>query len=189
MTDFQTWDAAVAALREELELLPVERKQFLVDVVGRIMSVKQRLGSMCDDVVDCATICKRCGGQCCLAGKFHFTAVDLLAFLLTEVPLFTPNFGSLPGCPYSSGAGCLMSPAYRPYNCITFICDEIEEGLNLEEKREFYLLADRLRDAYAEIEQSCGRRFMGGLLQTFERRPGQTGILGNHSGRTEERNQ
>ena len=100
--------------------------------------------------VDPASHCARCGGACCVAGKYHFGEVDLLVYLAAGQPLFAPLFGN--GlCPYLGEAGCLMEPALRPFNCISFNCELIEDLLSTQEVSSFYQFERELRRNYREI--------------------------------------
>ena len=123
----------------------------------------QRLRALCDLLMerkralqaltarlDPATHCAGCGGACCVAGKYHFARVDLLVYLAAGQPLFAPLFDN--GlCPYLGESGCLMAPAFRPFNCITFNCELIEDLLDDEEVARFYRLERELRRNYGEI--------------------------------------
>jgi hypothetical protein len=100
--------------------------------------------------VDSASRCAACGGACCRSGKYHFSEVDLLVYLAAGRPLFAPLFDNLL-CPYLGEGGCFMEPALRPFNCITFNCELIEELLSREEVASFYRLERELRCCYLEI--------------------------------------
>ena len=115
--------------------------------------------------VDPASHCAVCGGACCVAGRYHFSAVDFLVYLTTDEPLFAPLFGN--GlCPYLGASGCLMRPAYRPFNCITFNCERIEDLLSAEEVSGFYRLERELRRCYQDIRRLFpGNRMDGALLK------------------------
>lgn len=112
---------------------------------------------------DAASQCAGCGGACCVAGKYHFTAVDLLVYLSTGEPLFAPLFDN--GlCPYLAQDGCLIAPAYRPFNCITFNCELIEDLLSADQVSRFYQLERELRSNYAEIRSLFPANSMDGAL-------------------------
>lgn len=168
MTDDQKWQEAIAFVQEELKIIQDSQRLYFRELSHEIIALKEQLQSL-GDAAGSGTLCVSCAGQCCAAGKYHFTAVDLLVHLSTDEPLFVPDFTRAPLCPYSSGSGCFMAAGYRPYNCITFMCELIEEELGLAEKHLFYSLCDELKKRYALIEELCGRRFMGGLLQNFDR--------------------
>jgi hypothetical protein len=62
-----------------------------------------------------------------------------------------------------------MAPEYRPFNCVTFNCDLVEDLLGLPALEEFYRVERELRGAYRELEEFFGNRFMQGLLLNYER--------------------
>jgi len=107
--------------------------------------------------------CAGCGGECCVAGKYHFTQADLLVYLAAGETLFTPLFAN--GlCPYLGPEGCLIAPAYRPFNCITFNCERIEDLLSEDELAAFYRMERELRRCYGEIRSLFPEQTMYGAL-------------------------
>jgi hypothetical protein len=145
------WEHTPAALRGELEMLGrrlMEQKRSLQGIVAR---------------VEASSHCAGCGGACCVTGRYHFTPVDLVAYLVAGEPLFQPLFAN--GlCPYLGEQGCLMAPQFRPFNCITFNCELIEDRLTPEELSGFYLLERELRLSYREIRSLCPAGSLGGSL-------------------------
>jgi hypothetical protein len=115
--------------------------------------------------VDAAVHCAGCGGECCVKGKYHFTRADLLVYLAAGETLFEPLFGN--GlCPYLGSRGCLIPPDYRPFNCITFNCELIEDLLTEEELASFYRMERELRGGYAGIRALFPEQAMHGALLT-----------------------
>jgi hypothetical protein len=113
--------------------------------------------------VDAAFHCAGCGGACCVKGKYHFSSADLVAYLVTGKEFFAPLFDN--GlCPYLSPEGCLMPPGYRPFNCITFNCERIEDQLPEEEVALFYRWEGELRETYASIRALFPDRSADGPL-------------------------
>ena len=113
--------------------------------------------------VDAGSHCAGCGGACCMSGKYHFTAVDLLVYLATGEPLFAPLFDN--GlCPNLGEAGGMIAPGYRPFNCITFNCDLIEDRMSVDEVSRFYRLEKELRGTYSEIRSLFPDKSMDGAL-------------------------
>lgn len=138
--------ARVTALFGGLSDEKLERLAALAPAMRRLKEQMQRLAAG----VDAAAHCAGCGGACCVSGRYHVTGVDLLVFLALREPLFAPRFHS--GlCPYLGEARCLIEPGYRPFNCITFICDLIEDQLPREEVSRFYQMERELRNAYREM--------------------------------------
>ena len=182
MTDRELWERGVAVVRGEYAALAPSRRAALLATTTAIMTAKEQLHRLVDRV-EGGELCAACGGACCAAGKYHFTVVDLAVFLTAGQDLFTPRFDS-DGCPYIEERGCLMAPPFRPFNCITFICEEVEDRL-LPEERELFSLQEReLRSRYAEVERFFAGRFMHGLLINSERcLSGGGGILGDGTAR------
>jgi hypothetical protein len=143
------WQAGVARVTEALSHLggpELERLRALV----RVMMEQKRAIHALSAAVDPAVHCAACGGACCVRGRYHFTAVDLLVYLATGERLFTPQFQN--GlCPYLAQHRCLMPPQLRPFNCITFNCERIEDLLPPQAVVRFYELERELRGTYQEM--------------------------------------
>lgn len=178
MTDREMWDGAVAVVRGEYEALtgPVTER-----LRTALRSVRRQKEEICSIPAGegASLTCFDCGGRCCDRGKYHFSAIDLLALLDTGSALFQPSFGSA-SCPYLGQAGCLMEPQFRPFTCVTFHCERLEALLVDAELERLYLLERNLRAGYGEIEGIFGRRLTQGLLLAYARHlEGRgTGILG-----------
>ena len=107
--------------------------------------------------------CAGCGGECCVAGKYHFTRADLLVYLDAGETLFAPIFDN--GlCPYLGSQGCLIPASFRPFNCITFNCELIEDLLSEQELACFYRMERELRRGYGEIRDLFPEQTMHGAL-------------------------
>lgn len=167
VTDEQLWSAAVEQVRADYAALPQALKLKLSALSAEIMVLKASHQAF---VAASATAeaCAECGGICCRFGKHHFTAVDLLAYLFSGRELFSPSFEN-PVCPYHSGCGCLMEPSLRPFNCIIFICEQLEKTLGPEERAALAGIESSLRRIYREFDRLLGNRFANGLLITFQR--------------------
>jgi len=84
-------------------------------------------------------------------------------YLLDRAPLFEPLFGN--GlCPYLAPDGCLMPAAYRPFNCITFNCERIEDLLSEADRAAFYQGERELRRCYGEIRSLFPGHSMHGAV-------------------------
>lgn len=143
-------DEAVATL-ERLASRMRERKAAMQALVER---------------VDAAGHCAACGGACCAAGRYHFRISDALVYLVSGETFFTPLFDN-DVCPYLAGDRCFMAPAYRPFNCITFNCESIEDLLPEEDRALFYRFEAEVRGIYAEIERLLPARSLFGALLDF----------------------
>ncbi|HYS42507.1 MAG TPA: hypothetical protein VEM32_00870 [Geobacteraceae bacterium] len=167
MTDRETWNLAVAAVTAEFAALPPARQAIVAELAGVVKREKEALHAAVDKV-SAGEICTSCGGECCLTGKFHFTVVDLLVYLAEGRELFIPGFHQ-GRCPYLGAQGCLMAPPYRPFNCVTFNCEQVESLLEPAEKERCVLRERELRTLYGKFEELFANRFMGGLLMNCER--------------------
>jgi len=78
--------------------------------------------------VEAAEICRKCGGQCCLNGKFRLTVCDALVLSVEQWSLCS-EFNQKPICPYGTDQGCCLPAGLRPMDCILFVCDEIDARL------------------------------------------------------------
>jgi len=165
--DDETWRLTVPAATSEYADLPIEVKAPAQELLRQVMACKVELTAIFE-LLDGADICRLCRGECCKVGSFHFTAIDLLAYLTTGRELFTPHFGG-GSCPFLGDTGCMMEPEYRPYNCVTFVCDRIDIGMDSIRRNSFAHLTDRLLGLYREMEALFGNRFMYGLLSNGER--------------------
>jgi hypothetical protein len=167
MTEREKWERGVAAVREEYAALSPLLKARLKKCAAAIKSCKQAL-QLIGEGVRADEICGECRGECCARGKNHVTAIDLLVYLNDDREIFTPRFEQ-EICPYLGENGCLMEPEYRPYNCITFICEQVEGLLGPLEKERSYAVERDLRDLYRDMEQLLDSRFRHGVLGIFER--------------------
>lgn len=62
-----------------------------------------------------------------------------------------------------------MEPSFRPFNCIIFICEQLETGLEAHVREELARIETDLRRIYGEFDRLLGNRFANGLLITFQR--------------------
>ena len=99
-----------------------ELDKLIVDV----MRLKQNLVELALSAGS-ADICRACGGECCLYGKYHVSELDIMAYLKSGAELVIPDFSTNPSCPYSDVSGCTMPPCYRPMTCVIFNCQQVED--------------------------------------------------------------
>lgn len=143
------WHDGVREVERLFMGLPKEQLPRLRELADRLKGLKDAMQELVAGV-DAGSHCAACGGACCVAGKFHVSRVDLLVYLLDRAPLFEPLFGN--GlCPYLAPDGCLMPAAYRPFNCITFNCELIEDRLAEADRAAFYQGERELKCCYDEI--------------------------------------
>ncbi|UFS71643.1 hypothetical protein LPW11_05465 [Geomonas sp. RF6] len=159
----KAWGAGVARVQEAFVRLSPEKRGELHSLACHLMARKSAMQALVEQV-DAAATCAACRGACCASGRYHFRNADLLVYLVTGEPLFTPLFGN-GACPYLAVEGCLMPPAYRPFNCITFNCEAIEDLLPAGDTARFYQGERELREIYRQIEELFpGRSLHGALL-------------------------
>ena len=164
------WQEITARIREEWVALAAEEKEWATGHILQIVKKQEQLHQLFLDV-DGAEICCQCDGDCCGHGKFHPTLVNLLACLIVNHPLPEPDFSR--HCPYIGPDGCLFPPGLRPYNCVSFICEQIECSLEPSRQAEFYRLEKEIRQAYelfADRYVGAGMRgilIRGAILPTY----------------------
>lgn len=149
MTDQELWRLGVSQIEEQFEALAEDDQGAIRSGAGKLMSVKAAMHALVD-TINGAVICADCGGLCCVSGKYHFSAVDLIVYYVTGTELFIPDFAGK-GCIYLQGERCLMSPQLRPFNCITFVCEQLEVRLPPGQKELFYALERELRNLYQDL--------------------------------------
>lgn len=164
MNDGDLWKAATRQVQKEYLSLSGPVRIELDDVLNRIAELKSGIAAFASADEEC----EKCGGICCRFGKHHFTVIDLLGYLHAETELFSPDFDNQI-CPYHAGAGCMMPPALRPYNCIIFVCEEVESRLDADVLSRLRVMEIRLKEHYSRIETLMENRFENGLLITYER--------------------
>ncbi|PLX72350.1 MAG: hypothetical protein C0615_12335 [Desulfuromonas sp.] len=151
------WKKIVAQISAEWQDAPLSEKDWIEEHVQVIARLQQELHRLFLDV-DGAAACHDCAERCCGHGRFHPGLANVLACVVAGVPLPLPDFGR--DCPYSNDEGCLFAPAQRPYNCISFICDEVEPRLG-PKSVQFYLLEKQIRAEYEQFAQ----RYVGGSMR------------------------
>ena len=167
MTSDELWRIAVDTAGEEVKTLDPCTAERVRESIGEIMLVKRELASLFESAGGVA-ICTLCRGECCRVGSFHVTAVELLAYQVTDRELFTPAFTG-ESCPYLGSCGCMMDAPMRPYNCVTFLCERVYEGMGPEQLSRYSLLSDRLLDLYRGIERLFSNHFRSGILESATR--------------------
>lgn len=75
-------------------------------------------------------------------------------------------------CPFLTDHGCALPAQSRPFNCVTFICDTIEECLSPEDQQQFYSFERQLREHYTAFDQRYIGSSLQGLLIRSQSMPG-----------------
>jgi hypothetical protein len=144
VNDYTKWEQAVTAASEWYSNLPAAIRSELDGLLEEIMQIKEQLVAQVTSSGSSA-VCRECGGQCCLLGKYHVSVLDILAYRKTGFEPVRPDFSSSPSCPYSDASGCLMPPRYRPVTCVIFNCQQIEDRLSAAELDSLHERERRLR--------------------------------------------
>ena len=166
----QRWDKIVTSLRHEVAALAVSEKDWISARLAAIAWLQEELHA-CVRESGGEALCAHCPEHCCGQGKNHPGLANLLFYLLAGEEL--PADFAAP-CPQLGPAGCLFPPARRPFNCITFNCERVEERLTAAQRQRLLTLETALRALY----ESFARRYAGagsqGLLirsETLGHRP------------------
>ena len=128
MDDRQLWNLGTVRLKGLLADLSGGTGLTLTKLLTRYRKAKETLAAVVAEV-DAACVCRECGGQCCLNGKYRINVLDALARIAAKIPT-SADFFQKPSCPYGSDGGCAMEPGLRPADCISFICDAIDQKLS-----------------------------------------------------------
>jgi hypothetical protein len=144
VNDLAAWEQAVATASEWYSGLTTDKRAELDGLLEEIMQLKQNL---VDQVTSSGSsaICRTCGGECCLLGRYHVSVLDILAYRKSGTEPVVPDFGASPACPYSDSSGCTMPPRYRPVTCVIFNCQLIEDRLTPEKRESLQDCEIRLR--------------------------------------------
>ncbi len=164
------WMQIVDQVAREYLALPESEKEWIfvqLSEIGRFQSELQKLFYQGGG----AEHCHSCLGECCRKGHNHMTLANLLAYLAAGEDPPQPDFSKT--CPFLGSAGCLIEEAKRPYNCVTFICDKIEDSLSAEQVDTFYLLDRQLRGVYQLFACRYAGAGMAGLLLQEQRLAGK----------------
>jgi hypothetical protein len=168
MNDQDAWQRGVRFMEEIHARLPCQGREQLGALLDNYRRYK---GEMLTLTAGSHALCRDCGGQCCMNGKYRFNGLDILALLDQQERLPTPDFAQKPLCPYGDAGGCRLEPAFRPLDCVLFICNAIEEVLQEGASGALDLLEQKLRrcvqQAEALLEQPLGRPLLllGGQQQ------------------------
>jgi hypothetical protein len=173
MNDQEAWQRGVRFMETIHGRLSRHARQQL----GELLDSYRRLkGEMLTLTAGSSALCRDCGGQCCLNGKYRFSGLDLLALLDQQAPLPVPDFVQKPLCPYGDAGGCGMEPPFRPLDCVLFICGGIEELLSGTAANALALLERELRRCVRQAETLLGQPLGRPLLLLAELSGDMTGI-------------
>lgn len=161
------WQEITHKIEEEWKTLSGDERSWITVKINRLAEVQQQL----HHIVSCADgeeICRNCAGACCGHGLYHPTLVTVLAHLVLNHPLPVPDFTQ--SCPYFGVKGCQFLPVVRPYNCLIFICELIEERFSEDQRQSMLSLELELREVYMAFDRRYSGSSLRGLLnRTTER--------------------
>jgi len=159
--DALLWRRIVGGLEKEVLRLPPSEHAWIALRLERIGRLQEELHALFLRGGGSAA-CRACGGSCCDRGRHHATLVNLLGFLLAGSRPPIPDFAR--PCPFLGESGCLMEPSVRPFNCVTFICDEIEDRIDTAGREAFYAKERELRGLYGEFDARYAGSSLRGIL-------------------------
>ncbi len=164
--DLLLWHRCVVRVREELLALSDAERAWLIEHLQQIHQLQRRI-HVFFEIADGARHCLACNGACCEKGRHHLTLVNLLGFLLSEQALPEPDFSA--SCPFLTATGCCLDVERRPFNCVTFNCELVEDVLSEENRAAFYQLERQLRQLYESFDKRYAGSSLRGLLIRAER--------------------
>jgi len=164
--DLHLWRRCVARVREELLRLPDDERCWLAEHLWQVQQLQRRIHGFFE-MADGASRCLACSGACCEKGRNHLTLVNLLGFLLAGETPPEPDFAAT--CPFLGAAGCCLDVERRPFNCVTFNCEALEDVLDEVSRAAFYQMERQLRQLYEAFDCRYAGSSLRGLLIRAER--------------------
>ena len=149
----QRWSKIINSLRREVAALAGAERAWISARLAAIALLQEELHA-CVRASGGEALCARCPEHCCGQGKNHPGLANLLFYLLAGEEL-AADFSA--PCPQLGPAGCVFPPARRPFNCITFNCEQVEERLTAAQRQRLATLETALRALY----ESFAHRYAG----------------------------
>ncbi len=160
------WPTLLKRLTLEVAALGADEKAWLKERLAVIAATQVELDELFRKA-DGLDACAGCDGTCCGCGRHHVTLTNLLAFLLADETPPTPDFSRT--CPYLGERGCLLTVDRRPYNCITFFCETLEDQLCADDCETLRSLDRRLRNEYLRVATRYPAASLRGLWIALQR--------------------
>jgi hypothetical protein len=160
------WLALLAKIKADLSALDEAEKQWLHDRIAAIEKLQLALDNLFKNAGG-ANICADCDGVCCGCGRHHITLTNLLGYLIAGEDPPSPDFTGT--CPYLGKGGCVLPVARRPYNCITFFCELLEEKLSEEKRQQLCFMDQQLRREYQALAERYPAASLRGIWIALER--------------------
>lgn len=165
-TSHLDWPSLLQEIKDELESLSESDRGWIKARLAAIEGIQITLDELFRKVGG-AESCAECDGACCGCGRHHFTLTNLLAYLLEGEDPPAPDFSRT--CPYLGEIGCRLPVARRPYNCITFFCETLDDRLDHPERERLRTLDQQLRSQYLIIAERYPLASLRGLWIGLER--------------------
>lgn len=154
------WQQIVVAVQQELSCASEDERQWIEQQLANIHELQRQLQHLFIQA-DGFNQCQHCGGECCVLGNNHMTLVNLLSGLLYD-NLPAADFNR--SCPFMNDHGCALAVETRPFNCVTFICERIEQQLSRQQLEQFYAMERQLRELYLAFDHRYAGSSLRGLL-------------------------
>lgn len=159
------WFTLLDKIKADLAALEDTDKRWLHDRIAVIGELQRSLDDLFKEAGG-TIACADCDGACCGCGRHHITLTNLLGYLIEGEEPPPPDFTKT--CPYLGETGCCLPVARRPYNCITFFCEQLEENLDDEKRGMLRELDQRLREEYQSIADRYRAASLRGIWIALE---------------------
>ena len=167
MDDQQLWNFGFMRLKALYAGFSLETELGCTALLTRYCQLKEALADVIAEI-DAASVCRQCGGQCCLNGKYRINVFDSLACVVRQnIP--PAHFAQKPVCPYGSLEGCGMEPGLRPADCILFICHALDEKLSPDSRMILAAGEQELRKCIDQASRLIGEQLKTPLLLWAEK--------------------
>jgi hypothetical protein len=160
------WPALLQRIKLELVALGSDEKAWLKERLAIIATTQVKLDELFCKAAGMVA-CSGCDGACCGCGRHHVTLTNLLAYLLEGETPPTPDFSRT--CPFLGERGCLLAVDRRPYNCITFFCETLEDQLDAGDCEQLRSLDRQLRNQYQLMAERYPAASLRGLWIALQR--------------------
>jgi len=160
-TDSALWATTLTRARSELAHLAASERDWLAAQVAWIGRLQEELDHLFH-AVDGRGLCAECQGGCCGHARHHATLTNLFGYLLNGEEPPSPDFSR--ACPFLDTRGCRLPAARRPFNCVIFLCEALDQRLTGPQRQAFVHAEGELRAAYAAVAARCPGASLRGLL-------------------------
>ncbi len=164
--DRPDWPAILQRIKSEAEALSASERRWLTERLAIIESTQVAIDELFCQAGGIES-CTDCDGTCCGCGRHHITMTNLLAYLLQGEEPPAPDFDRT--CPYLGELGCRLPVARRPYNCITFFCETLDDRLASVDREQLRTLDSQLRNEYLRVAERYPVASLRGLWIALER--------------------